>query len=66
MATNTPLSPCRKCGAVMDCCAMSKMRSDTAKSLARLVDRQSATITTLTNEIRECRQIVAELRGKNP
>ncbi len=64
MEANTPLNPCKKCGAMTDCCSTSKARGAVAKSLSGIVDRQSAMLSTLTNEVRECRQVIAELRSK--
>lgn len=54
--------PCPGCGAVGGCCTTSKGRGEMADSLARLVARQSTTITTLQREKEELKQVVADLR----
>jgi hypothetical protein len=61
-APNSPLTPCPNCGAIMNCCAMSKMRGESADALSRVVDRQSDTIKTLRRERDEARQVIADLR----
>ena len=58
--------PCNECGALDGCCETAKARSETAVSLARLVARQSATITTLQRELYDARQVIGDLREKMP
>jgi hypothetical protein len=56
--------PCPECGALDGCCQSSKDRRDTADSLGNLVARQSATITTLTRQLDEAKQVIADLKSK--
>ena len=58
--------PCPECGALDGCCQSSKDRRDTADSLGKLVDRQSQTITKLTRELKEARQVIADLHKLLP
>lgn len=52
---------CDGCGAIgLTCCESSRTRQETANTLARLVDRQSAAIRKLTIERDAARDIVRE------
>jgi len=63
MPANTPIRPCANCGAVSSCCEASKDRNGTADSLARLVSRQSESISVLRRQLQETKQVIADLRG---
>lgn len=47
--------PCPECDAMGSCCAAAKERFEAARSLSRLVDRQSSIITELEQELRQLR-----------
>jgi predicted RNA-binding Zn-ribbon protein involved in translation (DUF1610 family) len=61
---NTALNPCPNCGAMIDCCAASRARGQTADTLANLTDRQSQKITELTREIEKKNQVAEALRAR--
>lgn len=55
---------CEACESLDEsCCAASKRRLETSTALARLVDRESKTITRLTRELSEARQVSENLQA---
>lgn len=54
--------PCQECGALDGCCEAAKERSETSVSLARLVARQSETITTLKNGLQEAHRAIDDMK----
>ena len=55
--------PCKECGALDSCCATAKARGETATSLAKVVYRQSETITKMQRDLDDARKVISDLRG---